>query len=252
MQKVILYSIKSALHLMTGEIRESTTLSRCDFSLFKGIYNKIIFNIKSNDNIDITTFPNLYLYFIKNEEVIYKGTLNKERHYYVFDDVMQKDMDLGTYEYVVTTDTNTTLYADQNFSVRGFFQVKKGIPEVIKPITKFVIEKQKILTKYIYKSIPIAIPYNAVGEHIVLSSVLPLDCSVKIYGTLESSPTVDMKLWDIMYESDITASNKIDTLVQHKLQYMFLEIEPLNQIDEQPLPQSFLDSMPETISVEIF
>jgi hypothetical protein len=123
---------------------------------------------------------------------------------------------------------------------------------VIKPITKFVIEKQKILTKYIYKSIPIAIPYNAVGEYIVLSSVLPLDCSVKIYGTLESSPTVDMKLWDIMYESDITASNKIDTLVQHKLQYMFLEIEPLNQIDEQPLSQSFLDSMPETISVEIF
>lgn len=237
---------------MTGEIRESTTLSRCDFSLFKGIYNKIIFNIKSDDNIDITTFPSLYLYFIKNEEVIYKGTLAKERHYYVFDDVVQKDMDLGTYEYVVTTDTNTTLYADQNFSVRGFFQVKKGIPDEIKPITKLKIEKQKILGKYLYKSIPIAIPYNAVGEHIVISSVFPLDCAVKIYGTLESSPTMDMKLWDIVYESDIAMSNKIDTLVPHKLQYMFLEIEPLNQIVGQPLYQSVLDSMPETIMVDIF
>jgi hypothetical protein len=237
---------------MTGEIRESTTLSRCDFSLFKGIYNKIIFNIKSNDNIDITTFPSLYLYFIKNEEVIYKGTLSKERHYYVFDDVMQKDMELGTYEYVVTTDTNTPLYADQNFSVRGFFQVKKGIPEEISPITKFSIDKQTILGKYLYKSIPIAIPYNAIGEHIVISDVLPLDCSVKIYGTLESSPTVDMKLWDIVYEADITVSNKIDTLVPHKLQYMFLEIEPMNQIVGEVLPQSVLDSMPDTISIEIF
>jgi hypothetical protein len=237
---------------MTGEIRESTTLSRCDFSLFKGIYNKIIFNIKSNDNIDITTFPNLYLYFIKNEEVIYKGTLVKERHYYVFDDVMQKDMDFGTYEYVVTTDTNGVLYADQNFSVRGFFQVKKGIPEVIKPVTKFEIDKQKILGKYIYKSIPIEIPYNEIGENIVISSILPLDCSVKIYGTLESSPTMDMKLWDIVYEDDILVSKKIDTIVRHKLQYMFLEIEPLNQTVGQILPQATLDSMPETISVEIF
>lgn len=229
---------------MTGEIRESTTLSRCDFSLFKGIYNKVIFNIKSNDNIDITTFPHLYINFIKNEEVIYKGKLIKERHYYVFDDVMQADMDLGTYEYVVTTDTIGVLYADQNFAVRGYFQVKKGLPDEVKPVVAFDIEKQTMVDKKIlYVSNGIALPYSSIGQHIIMSGVLPMACVVRVYGTLVSSPTADLKLWSEVYSGTIIAGDKLDINVAHKLEYVFLEIEPVLQSS---------DVMPDLISIKIF
>jgi hypothetical protein len=244
MQKVILYSLKSALHLSLGEIRESTTLSRCDFSLFKGIYNKVIFNIKSNDNIDITTFPNLFIYFIRNEEILFKGILSKEKHYYIFNDAFQEHMEYGFYEYVVTTDANTPIYADQNFNVRGYFQVKKGIPSEVKPTTGLVIPKQTILGKVIYKSTAIAIPYNPLGNYIIQSDVLKVDCIVRVYGTLESSPTVDSKLWDIVSNSTIGVDSKLDIKVDAKLQYLYFEIEPLVQ------PVTI--SLPDNVSITIY
>lgn len=109
MQKVILYSLKTAVHLQTGDIRESTTLSRCDFSLFENVNNKVIFNIKNNDNINITSFGYLTIRIMQNEMVLYTQQLTKESHYYVLNSTASSPC--GKYQYVIVTDDNYPLYA---------------------------------------------------------------------------------------------------------------------------------------------
>lgn len=198
MQKVILYSLKQVLHLQTSGIRESTTLSRCDFSIFNGSYNEIIFNIKNNDNINITTFPTLYLYVIKDNEVLVKYSMVKRNHYYVLVNP-QMSLPVGIYNYAVTTDTGAPVYTDQNFTMRGYFQIKHGVD---------VAGWSSFDTKLEYAiedELPIMLgrqqkaPFSITGA-MTISATAPVDGSLVVYGSLSQNPPTNNNGWAKIYE----------------------------------------------------
>ena len=198
MQKVILYSLKQVLHLQTSGIRESTTLSRCDFSIFTGSYNEIIFNIKNNDNINITSFPTLYLYVIKDNEVLVKYSMIKRGHSYILVNP-QMALPIGIYNYAVTTDTGAPVYTDQNFTMRGYFQIKHGVDasgwsSFDTNLEYAISDELPILLGRQIKA-----PFSITGG-MTITTIAPVDGSLIIYGSLSQNTPSNNNGWAKIYE----------------------------------------------------
>lgn len=229
MQKVILYSLKQVLHLQTGGIRESTTLSRCDFTLFNSIYNEIIFNIKNNDNINITSFPTLILYIIKDDVILSKHTLIKEKHYYVLRD-NSISLPLGFYNYAVTTNTNSPIYTDQNFNMRGFFQVKPGLQQSnwnsVSYNLEYSIDNQEpVLASVISKYI------STPSGDSVISTIAPIAGTLQISFTLEQNAPTSSEGWVVMYELFCPKDSRVSIPIVGKFSMVKFKFIPLNETE---------------------